>query len=64
MTAHQLKAWRERLGFNKAEAARALGMTADAYGRMEARGETDRRTDLACAAIAYGLPPMGAGPIS
>lgn len=57
MTGTQLKAWRARLGLNKAAAARALGMSADAYGRMEKRGETDRRTDLACAAISFGLPP-------
>lgn len=56
MTEHQLKAWRKRLGLNKTRAAEALGLSPEAYGRLEKRG-SDRRTDLACAAIAFGLPP-------
>lgn len=56
MNEQQLKAWRKRLGLNKSKAAEALGLSAEAYGRLEKRG-SDRRTDLACAAISFGLPP-------
>ena len=59
MTPTSLNAWRERLSINKAEAARRLGLSRNAYASYEA-GE--RRIPLyialACAAIAFGLPPI------
>ena len=57
MTGSQLKTWRKRLKLKAYEAAEALGVARDTYTRLEARREVDRRTALACAAIAHGLPP-------
>lgn len=63
MTPTDLQAWRQRLGLSKAEAAEALGLSYSGYRYYEA-GERDgkpveipRTVALACAAIAFGLPP-------
>ena len=68
MTHTQLTAWRERLGWSQAEAARQLGLSPNAYGAFEAGHYLDGRPSkparikrhiaLACAALAYGLPPL------
>ena len=59
MNAASLASWRERLSINKAEATRRLGLSRNAYAAYET-GE--RRIPLyialACAAIAFGLPPI------
>ena len=54
-------AWRKRLGLTKAGAARALGVGINQPTLWE-RGDAPipRAIALACAAIAYGLPPIGA----
>lgn len=59
MSPKSLALWRERLGLNKAEACRALGLarnTLDAY--ETGRNPIPLYIALACAAVAYGLPPM------
>ena len=59
MTATSLNAWRERLGLNKSEAALRLGLARNTYAAYEeGRAEIPLYVALACAAIAYGLPPM------
>jgi len=59
MTAASLKSWRERLGLNKSGAAAALGLARNTYAAYEeGRAEIPLYVALACAAIAYGLPPM------
>lgn len=57
MTGEQLKAWRLRMRLRVNEAAEALGISPDTYGRLERRDAVDKRTALACAAISHGLPP-------
>lgn len=63
MTPADLAAWRAHMGYSQRAAARALGMSLPGYQRME-RGadfatgkpvEIDRRTALACGAIAAGI---------
>jgi transcriptional regulator with XRE-family HTH domain len=59
MTPATLLAWRERLGFNQSEAARRLGCSRNAYLNWETgRSRIPLYVALACAAIAYGLPPI------
>lgn len=56
----QLKAWRAALGFTQQRAAEALGMTRRGYQHLEAGSHRiDRRTALACTALARGLTPYG-----
>lgn len=59
MSPSSLIEWRTRLGLNKSEAALRLGLSRRAYGAYEA-GESriPLYVALACAAVAYGLPPM------
>jgi transcriptional regulator with XRE-family HTH domain len=63
MTNLELKSWRERMGFTQRKAAEELGITQSAYAALE-KGRAydtgkvlriDRRTELACAALAQGL---------
>ena len=58
MTADQLRAWQAHMGLTQRAAAAALGVTQAAYSRW-VTGATpiDRRTALACAALAAGLGP-------
>lgn len=67
MTPADLAAWRQHMGYSQRAAAAALGVTLATYQRLE-RGAAwsndaavtiDRRTALACAAIAAGIPPWG-----
>jgi DNA-binding XRE family transcriptional regulator len=58
MTAEAITAWRERLGFNRSEAARALGVARNTYAAYEAGTvRIPLYIALACAAIACGLRP-------
>ena len=71
MTPADLAAWRAQLGYTQRAAAAALGITLPTYQRLERGAEwadgaavtIDRRTALACAALAAGLsewqPPAG-----
>lgn len=64
VTSTDLRAWQAAMGYNQIQAAEALGMTASNYkdlvgGVRRSSGrpidQLDRRTALACAAIAAGL---------
>ena len=63
MTAEDLRAWQVAMGYTYDSAAQALGVNRSTYadllsGVSRATGKTkdvDRRTALACAAIAAGL---------
>lgn len=58
MTPAELRAWRTHMGWSQAQAAEKMEITQQVYSRHE-RGEVkiDRRTALACAALAAGLGP-------
>lgn len=64
MTPIDLSAWREHMHLSQREAASALGVSLPTYQRLERGAEwadgapvqIDRRTALACAALAAGLP--------
>lgn len=67
MTSHDMVTWRAQMGYTQRQAADALGVTPATYQRME-RGadwttgrpvKIDRRTALACAALAAGIAPWG-----
>lgn len=68
MTHDDIKAWRAHMGYTQRTAADALGVTLATYQAMErgtafATGKPvaiDRRTALACTALAAGLTPWGA----
>ena len=63
MTPGDLAAWRQRMGYTQRAAAAALGVTLATYQRLERGADwadgavvtIDRRTELACAALAAGL---------
>ena len=58
MTPESLLAWRERLKLSRTEAARRLGLARNTYRAYEAgKRPVPETVALACAAIAYGLPP-------
>ncbi len=67
MTHEQLKLWRvETMRYTQQQAADAMGVRLTAYQEWE-RGarfrdnrpvEIDRRTSLACAALAAGIEPL------
>ena len=63
MTKESLISWRKRLGWNKATAAFALGLSQNGYAAYEAGHyrEAPRpiptHIALACSALAMGLPP-------
>lgn len=67
MTPDNLKAWQSRMGYINTAAAEALGMSRSGYeqlrtGASRTTGKPlaiDRRTALACAALAAGLLPEG-----
>ncbi len=58
MTGAALKEWRLRMRLRVMDAADRLGVSRDTYGRLERRTRVPRYIQLACAALAYGLPPM------
>jgi hypothetical protein len=53
MTPTSLLSWRTRLGLNKTEAAKALGLSRNGYEM--GRGTIPKHVELACAAIDEGL---------
>lgn len=53
-----LIAWRERLNWSAAEAARQLGLARNTYMAYEKGRKIPLSVAYACAAIAHGLPPM------
>lgn len=63
MTPADLAAWRAHMAYTQRQAAAALGITLATYQRLERGAEwaggaavtIDRRTALACAALAAGL---------
>lgn len=63
MTPADLSAWRSQMAYTQRQAATALGVTLATYQRLERGAEwtngapvaIDRRTALACAALAVGL---------
>lgn len=60
MKAEEFKAWRERMGLKKIEAAEALGISRNMPQRYEdGLAPIPRYIALACAAVAHGLPPIG-----
>lgn len=69
MTADDLRAWQAAMGYTYDSAAAALGLSRSAYadmiaGRSRSTGEAravDRRTALACAALAAGLDEWDPG---
>lgn len=62
MTAADLRAWQARMGYTYDSAARALGMSRSGYAKLVlGQSRIDRRTALACAAIAAGLHPWDDG---
>ncbi len=66
MTSRDLRLWQRRMGFTPASAARALGMCPVAYADLvKETGPdqriVDRRTALACAALAAGLKEWRCG---
>lgn len=59
MNAQEFIEWRKRLGLNRTEAAEALGLGRNQPKRYEEGQTIPKYIALACAAIAYGLPPIG-----
>jgi DNA-binding XRE family transcriptional regulator len=59
MRAESLVAWRERLSLNKVQACARLGIARHTLDNYESgKNDIPLAIALACAAIAYGLPPM------
>lgn len=71
MTANELRAWQAHMGFTYDSAAVALGISRSAYANLvsginRSTGQpqaVDRRTALACAALARGLEPWQSGTV-
>lgn len=62
MTSETFKTFRKRLGLTQAQAAAAIGIGRDMWGKLErgeARCERPVMYGLAMAAVLYGLPPFG-----
>lgn len=60
MTANDLRAWQQRLGYTYDTAAEELGMHRATYARyLKNEGELPRWLAWACAAISEGLVPFG-----
>ena len=59
MTTKELIGWRKHMGFTQDEAAKALGMTKANYNAMELNGRANKRTKLACMALAARRPDAG-----
>lgn len=59
MTSSDLNEWRKRLKLSQQGAAEALGCARNSIRAWESGTAIPRYIALACAAIAYGLPPIG-----
>lgn len=60
MTATDLIAFQSRMGWNRKTLGRELGISQDRLRRfLDSDQPIPRHIALACAALAYGLPPMG-----
>ena len=58
MTPADLRAWQARMGYTYETAAEALGMSRSGFAKLLAGDHAiDKRTALACAAIAAGMEP-------
>lgn len=56
MTIDHLRAWQAAMGFTYESAADALGMSRSGYAKLVGgAAKIDKRTALACAAVAAGL---------
>lgn len=64
MTGREFAAFRTRMGWSKAEAAKQLGCGRNQVATYEAADEVPLTLALACAARAHGLPPLGAAPVT
>lgn len=59
MTSDELRAWQAAMRYTYDTAAEALGMSRSGYAKLlSGASGIDRRTALACAAIAAGLTPL------
>jgi len=62
MTPADLRAWQAAMGYTYESAAEALGMSRGGYAKLVGGVcKIDRRTALACAAVAEGLAPWSPG---
>lgn len=58
MTTDDLRAWQAHMGYTYETAAEALGISRSGFAKLLAGDHAiDRRTALACAALAAGLGP-------
>lgn len=58
MTADDFRAWHDAMGYTYETGAKALGMSRSGYHKLlSGLSAIDKRTALACAAIAAGLRP-------
>lgn len=65
MTPDDLRAWQAQMGYTYNSAAQALGMSRSGYAKMLAgHTQIERRTALACAAIAQGVKPWPCTPVA
>ena len=61
MTPADLKAWQQAMGYTYETAAEALGISRSGFAKLIAGANAiDKRTALACAAIAAGISPWPA----
>lgn len=59
MTPADLRAWQARMGYTYDTAAEALGISRSGFAKLLAGAHPiDKRTALACAAIASGIAPL------
>lgn len=58
MTTDDLRAWQAHMGYTYEKAAEALGISRSGFAKLLAGDHAiDKRTALACAAIAAGIEP-------
>lgn len=58
MTPEDLRAWQAHMGYTYETAAQALGVSRSGYAKLVlGQSVIDRRTALACAAVAAGIGP-------
>jgi len=59
MDAKDFTAWQAHMGFNDSETSRRLGITRKTIAKYKTDG-APLHVALACAALAFGLPPWSA----